>query len=161
MNRNMLLKILVPILFLIAVVTAGIFTGVITFSSDPNFDEYNEKTNENKSIAPSDQKSNKSKKMMLVNMTINYGNGTISKYRVNTTNKTVYDILIETSKKYNFTVSSTYSEKGYKIESIGTKKNGENSRYWMYYVNNETGPISADQKIVNNKDKITWKFKQL
>ncbi|MEF8879331.1 MAG: DUF4430 domain-containing protein [Candidatus Thermoplasmatota archaeon] len=162
MNKGILLKILVPLLFLIAVVTAGVFTGVITFSSDSHFDDFNQKAGENESIDSSNQ-NNTTSKTMAVNMTINYGNGTINRYTINTSNETVYHILMETSKKYNFTVSSTYSEKygSYQIQSIGGKKNGENSKYWIYYVNNTTGQISADKKIVDNKDEITWRFEKI
>ncbi|OGZ27171.1 MAG: hypothetical protein A2365_00685 [Candidatus Nealsonbacteria bacterium RIFOXYB1_FULL_40_15] len=47
---------------------------------------------------------------------------------------------------------------GVLVESIKGKKNGEEGRYWSYYVNGEMPMVSADKYIVNKGDKVEFRY---
>lgn len=51
-----------------------------------------------------------------------------------------------------------YEGMGTLITQIGDKKNGENNKYWQYWVNNESPQIGADKYIVKAGSVIEWKF---
>jgi len=92
---------------------------------------------------------------------IDFGNGTVWNYSVTTKNATVYGLLMDASHAHNFTVKSRYdSSAGMFVDSIAGAENGEESRYWMYSVNNNSpweNP-SADKKTLTNDDVISWTY---
>lgn len=92
---------------------------------------------------------------------IDFGNGIVWNYSVATKNATVYGLLMDAAHIYNFTVNSHYdSGAGMFVDSIAGAENGEQSRYWMYSVNNNSvweNP-SADKKTVSNNDVISWTY---
>lgn len=47
---------------------------------------------------------------------------------------------------------------GAMVESINNKKNGEDSKYWLYYVNGETPMVSVDKYEIKAGDKVDFKF---
>ena len=47
---------------------------------------------------------------------------------------------------------------GVMVDSIGDKRNGENDRYWVYWVNNAEIPVGADQYAVQPGDIVLWKY---
>ena len=44
------------------------------------------------------------------------------------------------------------------IDSINNVENGEDGKYWQYYVNEDIPMIGADKYIVTNGDYIEWRF---
>jgi len=46
------------------------------------------------------------------------------------------------------------------IEAIGDKENGEDGKYWMYYVNEEMPMMAVDKKEIGPGDKIEFKFEK-
>lgn len=46
------------------------------------------------------------------------------------------------------------------IEAVGSKKNGEDGKYWLYYVNGEMPQVAADKKEINPGDKVEFKFEK-
>ena len=92
---------------------------------------------------------------------IDFGNGTVWNYSVATKNATVYGLLMDASHAHNFTVKSHYdSGAGMFVDSIAGAENGEQSRYWMYSVNNNSpweNP-SADKKTLSNNDVVSWTY---
>ena len=51
-----------------------------------------------------------------------------------------------------------YGELGMLIEQIGDKKNGDEGKYWQYWVNNVSIPRSASVEPIKAGDVIEWKF---
>ena len=50
---------------------------------------------------------------------------------------------------------------GIMIEEIGDKKNGDNGKYWLFWVNNRMGEKAADATALASGDVIEWKFVNL
>ena len=42
----------------------------------------------------------------------------------------------------------------------GIEENGENGKYWLYYVNGEMPMVSADKKELRPGDKVEFKFEK-
>ena len=77
-------------------------------------------------------------------------------------NLSVYEILNQTAHLYNFTITKTYFT-GYDsffIESINNIKNGQNNKYWQFYVNRAYADKGCSQYFVSNNDIIEWKFEK-
>ena len=49
---------------------------------------------------------------------------------------------------------------GVMIELIGERRNGDNDRYWVYWVNNTQVPVGAGQYEVQPGDVILWKHQE-
>lgn len=46
------------------------------------------------------------------------------------------------------------------ISSIEGVDSGTDDRYWVYYVNGELGKSAADKYLLNQGDKVEWKFEK-
>lgn len=68
--------------------------------------------------------------------------------------KTLYDSL------FDLNVKTSYSEKydSIYVESINGVKNGDNDRYWEFYVNGRIGTTSVDKQILDKGDIIEWRL---
>jgi len=139
MNEDLkpILSILIPIIIVIIVFSGAINLGIITFD---------EPENELKEAS--------------VNVIIQYANGQINSYSFTTENSTVLGCLIMASEIGEFNIKSTYYEEydSTLIEEINNVKNGEDDKYWQFYLNGEYPPIGADKCYVENGDLIEWKF---
>lgn len=51
-----------------------------------------------------------------------------------------------------------YAGLGTLVEKIGDKQNGEDKKYWQYWIGNEQPQVGADKYIVSNNDLIIWRF---
>ncbi|MCK5476048.1 MAG: DUF4430 domain-containing protein [Candidatus Pacebacteria bacterium] len=70
---------------------------------------------------------------------------------------TVFDILKESIEiEYN----NNYSY-GVFVESINGIKNGDDGKYWQYYINNTLGDVAADKKILKEGDNVEWRFEKV
>ena len=89
-----------------------------------------------------------------VELTIDYGNTTQVSY-TNLTGSTVFDILNQTT-----TVTYTQYAYGLFIESINGISNNEGGSgyYWQYWVNEELGPVAADQYVLSDSGEVLWKY---
>ena len=93
---------------------------------------------------------------------INYGNNNTDIYNIQTENATVFSILMEASKLYNFTVGVNYYDQyqSHYVYSINSVDEGENNRFWQYYLNGDYGIVGADLQPVENNDIIEWKYQE-
>lgn len=76
--------------------------------------------------------------------------------------QTVFDALKELSnggKAFELKYNNNYSF-GVFIESIGGVKNGDDGKYWQYYVNGKLGEVAADKQEVKAGDKVEWRFEK-
>jgi hypothetical protein len=73
---------------------------------------------------------------------------------------TVFSILEVFSNRNKISFEYTYYEQfnSVLIDSINGDVNGENEKYWQYYVNQDIPMIGADQYTVSNGDYIEWRF---
>ncbi len=75
--------------------------------------------------------------------------------------QTVFDALKTLSKENNFELkyNNNYSF-GVFVESIEGVKNGNQGKYWQYYINGKLGEVAADKKEIKAGDKVEWKFEK-
>lgn len=72
---------------------------------------------------------------------------------------TVFSALQAIGQRENFVVGyKTYPEMGVLVESIGDVVNGQDSKYWQYWVNETLGEVAADKKFLKAGDRVEWKF---
>ena len=70
---------------------------------------------------------------------------------------TVFDVLKNNANiKYN----NNYSY-GVFIESINGIKNGDDGKYWQYYINDVLGDVAADKKVLKEGNNIEWRFEEV
>ena len=46
------------------------------------------------------------------------------------------------------------------INTIGDKKNGQDGKYWLYYVNDEASMVASDKNKINPGDKVEFRFEE-
>jgi hypothetical protein len=97
-----------------------------------------------------------------VTVTIDYGDGTVETYEVLTVNATVYGALLDAAKPNvgDFSVISTYYSEWDSIfvETIGDRTNGDDGRFWIFYVNGEYAHKGASRTRLGDGDEISWRF---
>ena len=99
-------------------------------------------------------------KPITVSLKINGRDWTIQYMDAQTLNNTVYKLLIECSKEYDFQVDYTYwsNYDSVLINSINETENGKDGMWWQYYVNDVYGEIGCDKKEIFNGDLVEWRF---
>lgn len=159
--------LLVPLIVAVLAFTGGLFAGVFLEEEPINKNSKKIDGLNNKGLNNTENENiqiNKEKKVNSTNITlylqINYKNGTIDHYNMSTDAGNVYDVLIEAAENYDFQVEVTYYGQygSYFIKKIGSKTNGEDGRYWSYYLNDQYGSLGANLQKVRDNDKIEWKF---
>lgn len=89
------------------------------------------------------------------------GNGWSIKDRIVVSQKqSVFSILKKVTDKNDITLNYKYYEKydSYMINSINNDVNGEENKYWQYYVNGELASKGSDKIFVSNGDSVKWKY---
>jgi 4-amino-4-deoxy-L-arabinose transferase-like glycosyltransferase len=95
-----------------------------------------------------------------VSMKISSPQWSIEYLHRNTKNVTVASFLFECATYYNFSVQNTYW-KGYRsffITGIHDIENGDNGRYWQYYVNEQFADVGCSNYYLNDNDVVEWRF---
>ena len=73
---------------------------------------------------------------------------------------TAFNLLSDETEKLNLTLKFKTYDMGVFIEAIGDKENGEDGKYWLYYVNGEMPQLAADKQLLNPGDKVEFKFEK-
>ena len=91
-----------------------------------------------------------------------YGDNEVDTYTLEISNATVYSLLIQASNQYDFEVGSYYYDnyKSHYIYSINNVVEGNNNKFWQYYINGEYGIVGADQQVLKNGDTVEWKYQK-
>lgn len=91
---------------------------------------------------------------------INKGEGNVVSYQITVSgNQTVLSLLEKLAKRENFKIDSKiYKGLGVLVTAIDGVRNGENNKYWQYWLNGELPMISVDEKEVKGGDRVEWKF---
>ena len=73
---------------------------------------------------------------------------------------TAFDLLKEGSQKLNLSLEAKSYDIGILIESIDGKKNGQDGKYWFYYVNKQIASVAADKQELQSGDIVEFKFEK-
>ena len=73
---------------------------------------------------------------------------------------TAFNLLGNEAEKLNLTLKFKTYDIGVFIEAIGNKENGEDGKYWLYYVNGEMPQVAADKQLLIPGDKVEFKFEK-
>lgn len=107
------------------------------------------------SIIPSDQQTNYETKAILI---IDFGNKETKEFEVATTPEdTAYSILKTTLTKENINLEVQQYDFGVFVKKIAEFESGAD-KSWIYYVNQESGQIAADQHKLESGDRVDWKY---
>lgn len=60
--------------------------------------------------------------------------------------------------KSGLTLKTKQYDIGIFVEAIGDKENGQDGKYWLYYVNGEMPQLAVDKKELKTGDKVEFKF---
>ncbi|MEK7658953.1 MAG: DUF4430 domain-containing protein [Patescibacteria group bacterium] len=94
-----------------------------------------------------------------ITLTVDNGNGTKNVVSVEfKDNMTAFDLLKAGVEKLSLPLKTKQYDMGIFIEAIGKIENGQNQKYWLYYVNGKTPMVSADKMILKARDKVEYKF---
>jgi len=88
-----------------------------------------------------------------------------------TDTKTIEYPLLENNTKNLFAISQEiagqqnwdfqykdYGEMGYLVTKINNIENGQDNKYWQYFVNDEQPQVSADKYLPKSGEKIEWRY---
>ena len=148
-KKNSNIIILIAILLVTALFISGfvgaLSLGVITIGKEKTIVKYNS------NAAP-----------VTATITIDYGDDTILSKEITSKNNTVYGFLMELGNIEGFNVKATYYGQfdSLFVDSISSYEGGTDNKYWIYYVNDESGYVGADKQLVNNGDVILWRFEE-
>ncbi len=73
---------------------------------------------------------------------------------------TAFDLLKNKTDESGITLKTKTYDIGVMVEAIGDKENGQDGKYWLYYVNGEMPMVSADKMIIKLGDKVEFKFEK-
>lgn len=73
---------------------------------------------------------------------------------------TAFDLLRNKTEELNIALKTKTYDIGIFIEAVGNKENGQDGKYWMYYVNGEMPMVAADKKEIKAGDKVEFKFEK-
>lgn len=108
------------------------------------------------------QQGNHSEVVENVQMRIISPNWNIEYSVVITENVTVADFLIECADHNDFTIQKKYwtGYKSFLIEAINDIENGDDDRYWQYYVNDKFADVGCSNYFLDDNDVVEWRFEQ-
>jgi len=66
--------------------------------------------------------------------------------------------FINTSDERLQLMTETYDGMGTLVTSMAGHVNGDDNKYWQYFVNGEMPMVAADQYMLSDKDTLEWKF---
>jgi hypothetical protein len=73
---------------------------------------------------------------------------------------TVFDVLKNITEELNTPLETQTYDSGIFIESIDNKKNGQDEKYWMYYINGRMAVSASDKHKIEVGDTIEFKFEK-
>lgn len=91
---------------------------------------------------------------------VNLGDGKIEKYEIeeNQKLKTVWDLMQNIrSQDLNFK-SKSFQGLGQMITEINDMPNGQEGKYWFFYINNQKSPVGVSSYRLKAGDVVEWKF---
>jgi hypothetical protein len=111
----------------------------------------------NLSFSPAGEKEQKAEEKVFLTINNGQGNPRESEF-VFEEGITAFDLLDKYSKQQNLTLKTKSYDAGIFIEAIGSVENGQDGKYWMYYVNGQMPMVAADKQELTEGDKVEFKF---
>lgn len=94
-------------------------------------------------------------------LTINDGGGNLNTINIEfREGMTAFDLLKDGAEKLTLPLKTKNYDIGIFIEAIGDKENGQDGKYWLYYVNGQLPMVAADKEIIKIGDKVEFKFEK-
>ncbi|MCX6785392.1 MAG: DUF4430 domain-containing protein [Candidatus Komeilibacteria bacterium] len=73
--------------------------------------------------------------------------------------QTVLDVLKEITVKNKIALATKdYQDLGTLVQTIGDKTNGQDNKYWQYFVNGELAKVGAGGYQLTGGERVEWKF---
>lgn len=92
-------------------------------------------------------------------LVIDYGGGEVETIRIDfEPEMTAFDVLEMGAGELGLELKTKTYDMGIFIEAIGKKENGQDNKYWLYYVDGEMPQVAADKKKIKAGDKVEFKF---
>ena len=147
-----LLSIIIPVVVIIILFAAAVNVGIISIGSEEKIIY--------KNIGSSAL--GHESEGITATVIIDFGDGNILTNNIVSKNITAYGLLLDAAKIENIDVKATYYGQydSIFVDSISSYSGGDDNRYWIYYVNSESGMVGADKYIIKNNDIIEWKFEK-
>lgn len=74
---------------------------------------------------------------------------------------TAFNLLKSKAEELNINLKTkSYENLGVLVEAIGDTENGQDGKYWLYYVNGEMPQVAADKYLLKTGDKVEFKFEK-
>jgi len=73
---------------------------------------------------------------------------------------TAFGLLKNEAERLSLNLKTKTYDIGTMIETIGDKENGQDGKYWLYYVNEKMPMVAADKMIIKPGDKVEFKFEK-
>lgn len=73
---------------------------------------------------------------------------------------TAFDLLRNKAEELNIVLETKSYDFGIFIEAIGDKRNSQDEKYWLYYVNGEMPMVAADKKEIKPGNTVEFKFEK-
>ncbi|MDD5146774.1 MAG: DUF4430 domain-containing protein [Candidatus Pacebacteria bacterium] len=74
---------------------------------------------------------------------------------------TAFDLLKDGTSHLKLDLQTKdYGDMGVLVEKIGQKKNSDDGKYWLYYVNGQLAQVAANKQPLKAGDKVEWKFEK-
>jgi len=131
-----------------------IITGTVIFfnkAGQPTFKEENETPQESFNVAEKEK----------ITLIIDNGQEAPNNFEIEFEKGiTAFDLLKNKTEELNLALETKFFDMGVMVEKIGSKKNGQDGKYWLYYVNEEMPMVSADKKELKPGDKVEFKFEK-
>lgn len=90
---------------------------------------------------------------------INFREGKVEKFQKEINNKiTAFELLKEGAEELNLSLKTESYDMGVFVEAIGDEENGQDGKYWLYYVNDEMPMVSVDRQEIKAGDRLEFKF---
>lgn len=95
-------------------------------------------------------------------LTIDNGSGSVQTLElIIKKGATAFGLLEKGTKKLQLELKTkTYEDMGMFIEAIGDKENGQEGKYWLYYVNAKMPSVAVDKQTLQKGDKVEFKFEE-
>lgn len=96
-----------------------------------------------------------------VTLVINDGEGNPETFTAEFKEKmTAFDLLKSKTETSNMVLKFKSYDMGVFVEAIGNKENGQDGKYWLYYVNGEMPQVAADKRELSPGDKVEFNFEK-
>ncbi|MDD5627255.1 MAG: DUF4430 domain-containing protein [Patescibacteria group bacterium] len=94
-------------------------------------------------------------------ISINFGNDQVKNFTLEfLPEETVYNLLEKLANQNEINLETKQYDLGTLIEAIDGIKNGQDNKYWLYYVNGQMAPVGVTEQKVSPDDKIEFRFEE-